>query len=201
MERTLRAAESILAAGSGDDFSLADVAASAEISVASIYYRFHGKDELIDAVIKRRVKMISSAHRRMLAKIDAAGLPLDNCIVQLVDGLARIMKRETWALRSMMARADRSRAMRDVADASFSDSLDQVTEALLSHPDMHAVHDPQAAIGTLFLVSYASLSGALSFGQGLRGSLSQRTWLKLKSDLVLIGVSLFRVRARPQPDR
>src|SRR5919204_56576 len=69
-QRILDSAERLFAAHGIEATSLRTIIADAKVNLAAIHYHFHSKEELLDAVLMRRIEPVN---RERLAMLDACG--------------------------------------------------------------------------------------------------------------------------------
>jgi AcrR family transcriptional regulator len=117
-ERLLEAAERLFAARGFRGVSLRELTAAARVNLAAVSYHFGSKEELLRAVLERRVAPVNAERLRRLDALEAGGAPV---VVEAV--LEAFLAPAVEAVR-------RERKMQDVAALLYSEPAETVAPLL-----------------------------------------------------------------------
>jgi AcrR family transcriptional regulator len=142
----LNAAAAIFSAHGIDGASMAQIAVAAEVSKATIYHYFAGKDALVEALVRRLFEDDAPAIARLVAAGEPAALRLRRYIADLVTLLER--HRSLYPIMTeFKALAGRSPAIRAVLRSYFTSYLTaftQIIEQGQARGELRAQLDAQA---------------------------------------------------------
>jgi len=92
-ERILDAAEALFAAEGVGATSVRAITASAGVNLAAVHYHFGGKDELLDAVLARRIAPINQERQKLLDQVRAARAPAAPSVREVLEAFLRPVMR------------------------------------------------------------------------------------------------------------
>jgi len=140
-DRILDAAESLVAERGVDGVSLRAVNQAASANVAAAHYHFGSKDAVVEAVLRRRMQVLSERRDQLVAALAADPAPSPRAVVAaLVDPLAAFAARDPAGLvylrfLAALSRSDTARPLLTRAfEPQYVPFLEQLERALPEVP-------------------------------------------------------------------
>ena len=191
LEKVLAAARQLLCESMTADLTLSDVSKTAGVSIGSIYGRFKGKDDLLQAVFEDALEKMDLEWQALMQALDARPLALPELLPQLVDTLAEFLARHAAILKPFMNRAGQGDIVRSGKE-SHGRMADAFIARISAHQDEIRHPDPERAIHSCFRITYSSLARFLGLGSAADAA-GEGDWDHLKEDLSTMSV-LFLTR-------
>jgi AcrR family transcriptional regulator len=163
-ERMIAAAEALMVERGSDDFTLLDVSRVGKVSIGSIYNRFSGKEELVQAVHARMMTRLTADRARMVMNARERSSSLIELIPALIEEMGETLRRHASILRPMMLRAAHDSKIQELGKRGYIQATRAMVEELLQYRDQIRHPDPDHACEAAVNVAYAAFARELGFG-------------------------------------
>ena len=152
---------SLLLAGSGEKFTLQEVADTAQIALGSISFRFGSKDGLIRATLVYALDRLMTEEHIMVQQALAGTRGLEAYVVRYVGDFADFLRTRGPILRVVMRRSGTDKVMADRGRHATRAGAELATTALLEYQDEFGGRRPRVKAETAFHVIFATLARQL----------------------------------------
>lgn len=144
------------------DAKIDEIAEATQIPVATLYYYFRGKDEILAFLLNDILEKIAG---EVAAAIDQPGLALDR-LQRVVEVQVRVMLENPAACRALtgdLGRATRLPELAIALDGAFYRPLEQLLREGVRDKSLRPVAEPdKAALGIFGAITVMGLSGAVT---------------------------------------
>jgi len=181
LRRVLDVTREILAQGTGESLTIAEISKRSGVSVGSIYGRFDSKDDLFLAAMTDTMEQMDHDWDNRAAGLAGCKRPLHRLVPALIDALAEHLAQYANLLRAFMLRADDPR----IAQCGKASHLKtrHSFERILLMSRREIVHQaPEHAVTACFSIAYATLARFLGLGSAIEAA-GEGDWAQLKHDL------------------
>lgn len=182
LERMLNAAEALLVEHGSDGFTLTDVSRVGQVSIGSIYNRFAGKDELIQAVHARLMERIAKDQVRIVMRARSRSRSPVAHVRAIIEELGEFLADHAHLMRPMMLRAAFDPVVQDQGRFAHDAMADAIAAELLTYRTMMTQGEPERAVRAAIRISYASFARDLGFGMTEEPQ-RETGWDELKADV------------------
>jgi AcrR family transcriptional regulator len=196
----LNAAEALFIERGSNGFTLTDVSRVGKVSIGSIYNRFAGKDELIQAVHARAMDRIGKDQVRIIMRARTrAGTPVEH-VRAIVDEMGEFLATHAPQMRPMMLRAAHDTIVQDQGRRSYEQMSQALFDEIMHYDDRMTHPDPQRAATAVVRLSYAAFARELGFGMSEEPQRAT-SWAELKADVCDMAVHFLFGRLDPADRR